>query len=395
MVKVVRGLIFKKLIMTKEKKKNKTKAIDETLMKELYFDPSKPSAFGGVQPLVRELRRLGKTYTPKEIREWLSKQDTYTLHKPVQYNFLRSKTVVGGLHEQMQCDLVDMQSLASSNDGNRYIMTCIDVFSRKAYAEPMLNKSAQQIILAFENILKRTNLKYPMKLQTDKGSEFKNKLFQDFLKEKEIHFFTSENEDTKAAIVERWNRTLKTKMWKFFTFVGSHRYLDALQLMVDAYNDSVHRTLGMKPNEVTSKNQEEVWKILYGIKNKNKRKRQIPFHFDVGDKVRISKAKVVFRKGYKASWTDEVYFIKERLRRQSQPIYRLRDFGGEPLLGTFYEKELQKIIKSEQDSYAVDEILKTRGKGAKKEYLVHWRGYDSKYDSWVPAKDVDLEKPPS
>lgn len=375
--------------MKKKKKKNPT--VNETLLKKLYFDPSEPTAFGGVNPLIRELRKRGKTFTPKQIREWLSKQDTYTLHKPVRFNFPRSKTVVGGLNEQMQCDLVDMQSLANSNDGNRYIMTCIDVFSRKAFAEAMLTKSAHHIIVAFENILKRTNWNYPLKLQTDKGSEFKNKPFQDFLKEKEIHFFTTENEDTKAAIVERWNRTLKTKMWKFFTFMGSHRYIDALQLLVDAYNNSIHRTLGMKPNQVTAENQRQVWEILYGTKNK----KQKPFSFEVGEKVRISKAKVVFRKGYKASWTDEVFFIKERLRRGVDPVYRLKDFGGEPLLGTFYEYELQKIIKTDQDFYSVDEILKTRGRGDKKEYLVHWRGYNSKYDSWVSAKDIDLEKPPS
>ncbi len=98
----------------------------------------------------------------------------------------------------------------------------------------------------------------PKTLQTDKGTEFWNRSLQKLLKEHSVYHFAKHNEETKASIVERFNRTLKTHMWRYFTKTQSVRYVDVLQAFMRSYNDTYHRSIGMAPSEVTTTNQETV-----------------------------------------------------------------------------------------------------------------------------------------
>ena len=191
----------------------------ENVLEKLYYNPKSPSAFSGVQRLfdaVKSLKRFAHI-KQRDIQNWLRKQNTYTLHKPIQKRFPRRKTIVGAIDQQWQADLADMQSLMKQNSMFRYLLCVIDVFSRFAWVVPIKNKTGQTLIKAFDSIFKSSKRK-PLSLQTDKGSEFKNKDFQMYLKKKKVHFFTTDNPETKASIVERFQRTLKTKMWKYFTF---------------------------------------------------------------------------------------------------------------------------------------------------------------------------------
>ena len=137
----------------------------------------------------------------QDVERWLSEQDTYTLHKPVRRRFKRRCVVVGGPNQQWQADLVDMSRLKKVNDGTTFILTVIDVFSKLAWCVPLKNKSA-----AFTQLLSNGA---PNTLQTDKGTEFLNRSLQKLLKEHGVHHFATHNEETKASIVERFNRTLK------------------------------------------------------------------------------------------------------------------------------------------------------------------------------------------
>ena len=118
---------------------------------------------------------------------------------------------------------------------------------------------------AFRRLLNDVNR--PTTLQTDKGSEFLNRPLQQLLKEYGVHHFTTHNEETKASVVERFNRSLKTRMWRYFTKKQTIRYVDALQDFVRSYNDSYHRSIGMAPSAVNGANQETVWQRLYGQRN--------------------------------------------------------------------------------------------------------------------------------
>ena len=166
-------------------------------------------------------------------------------------------------------------------------------------------------------------------MQTDKGSEFLNRSLQKLLKQYGVHHFSTHNEETKASIVERFNRTLKTRMWRYFTKGQSVRYLDVLQDFVRLYNKTYHRSIGMAPSEVNGTNQESVWQRLYGHEGGGTPK------FRIDDGVRISKAKRHFEKGYMANWTDELFTIVDA-HRSDQPVYRLVNWhGGRPRMSTW------------------------------------------------------------
>ena len=109
------------------------------------------------------------------------------------------------------------------------------------------------------------------KMQTDKGKEFLNRQLQDFLKEKGIHHFTTHNEETKSCIGERFSRTLKTRMWRYFSKYQTLRYLDVVQNLVDSYNASYHRSIGMSPVGVNVVNQEDVAAIVWKRKSQHNR----------------------------------------------------------------------------------------------------------------------------
>jgi hypothetical protein len=335
-----------------------------------YFDPKHPGSFGGVDTFKRHVKGQIKT---KDIRSWLQKKDAYTLHKPVKLTFRRRKTFTVGIDDLWQSDLADVSSLSNYNDKNKFLLTCIDVFSKQAWVLPLKSKTGTALTEAFSQLLID---RHPAHLQTDKGTEFLNKNFQSLLHKHAIRFYTTENADIKASVVERFNRTLKTKMWKYFTYANTYRYTDVLQDLVHSYNNTYHRSIGMPPSHVSMENEDVVRNRLYGDK-----KRPANWKYSVGDKVRISKARIAFKKGYLPSWSGEIFTVVARI--PSDPItYELADLNDEKLKGKFYQEELQKILK-EDDIYRIEKILKTRKRGRKREHFVKWKDYDNSFNSWT------------
>lgn len=338
-------------------------------MDALYNTLRSPGSFGSVHSLQRYSGR-----SKRAVTEFLAKQDAYTLHKPRRIRFPRRKTYSKGIADLFQIDLVDVTNLSPFNDGMRYLLTCIDVFSKRAWVVPVRTKSGRDVADAFEKILaeQRCNL-----VQSDKGGEFLNSTFQSMLKRYGIKFYTSENEDLKAAVVERFNRTFKTKMYRYFTHKNTRRYIDVLDDLLYSYNNSYHRSIGMTPTEVNTSNEDIVRARLYPLKPKSYK-----WKYDVGDRVRISMSRQPFRKGYLGEWSEEIFEIKTRL--PTAPVtYELEDLAGEAIKGRFYEPEIQKVLKSDNEHFDVERILKTRKRNGKIQYLVSWKGYPSKFDSWV------------
>ena len=203
-------------------------------LEQLYYNPKSPAAYAGEQALYKLAKKSSKKVKLQDVRDWLRKHQNYTLHKPIRKKFLRRKTVVAGIDTQWQADLADLSKLSKSNDKHRYLLCIIDDFSKYAWVVPIKDKTGKTLVIAFKSVLKSGRC--PKSLQTDKGTEFKNKEFQNFLKTKKIHFFTTENPETKASIVERFQRTLKTRMWKYFTHHRTLRYVDILPKLVHGYN---------------------------------------------------------------------------------------------------------------------------------------------------------------
>ena len=224
----------------------------------------------------------------------------------------------------------------------------------------------------------------PIRLQTDKGTEFTNRVFQKFFKEHDVHFFTTYKEETKASILERFNRTLKTKMWKYFTHRETLTYADVLSEIIASYNHTVDRTIGIPPAEVTWANQTTVSKRLYGRKESKK-----SCKFSPGDRVRPSKARRMFKKVYLPNWTEELFTIVRYIETRT-PVYLIIDDHGKILEGTFYAEELQKVIKTD-DVYKIETILKKKKKRNEDfipESSGKWLGYPESFNNWIFKQDL-------
>jgi hypothetical protein len=346
-----------------------------TTLEDLYYNPRMPGSFGGVSALYRASKAAtaaadvgNLTRTQASIRNWFETQPAYTLHKPARTRFRRNIILVHGVDEQFQADLADVSMLEKWNNHTHFWLTCIDVLSKYAWVIPLRTKSARNVKAAFEEIFKERK---PMMLQTDQGTEFTNDLLRDYMKQSGVHHFFAFNPDIKAAIVERFNRTIKQKVWKYMTHKDTDRYIDILQDMVHSYNNTYHRSIKMTPTEASlPENEKRAWRNLYKDRvdeqeHKKKKKKPVKFKYGVGDYVRISEERGVFRKGYKQRWTEEVFKIVKQSPRDPI-VYRLEDLKGEPIIGSFYELEIQRVPKPLADD--IDRVLQKHQQQEKKTY---------------------------
>ena len=214
--------------------------------------------------------------------------------------------------------------------------------------------------------------------QFDDGKEFYN-VGVKTLEKHEIKYFSTKS-DKKAAIVERFNRTLKTAMWTYFYSKGTYKWIDVLDQLVYNYNNIKHNTILMKPKDVNKKNEDQVWTTLYGHLYAES---PLP-KFKVGDMVRISKYKSTFTKGYEANFTEELFKVIKVICGDPN-VYEIADLLGEPITGKFYEEELSGVNSRENTQ---EKILKRKKVKGKKMVLVKWLGYDSKHNNWIPESSI-------
>lgn len=299
------------------------------------------------------------------------------LHAPARRNFRRRRVIIKGLRDLFQIDLVEMIPYAQENDQFKYILVCINAFSKFAWATPIKNKTSKEVSKAMESILSSGRKNVPKNIQSDQGKEFFNTEFKKLMDKYNInHYSTYSN--LKSSIVERFNRTLKNKMWKEFSFNGNYRWVNILKQIVDKYNNTVHRTTKYKPTAVNQKNAKEIQKLVYdNIKIADPRITK----FEVGDPVRISKHRHVFAKMYTPNWTNEIFTVSE-IQNTYPRTYILQDSEKQNVLGGFYEEELKKV--QHPDVYLVEKVIRRR----KNQVLVKWLGMPASHNSWIFKENV-------
>ena len=351
----------------------------EELLTSVYYDASHPASFSGSQKLYVAVKSKGITL--RQVKEFLKKQETYTLHFPVKRKFQRNKVFSPRIDHQWDADLMDMQQISTYNEGYNYVLLSIDIFSRFVWTVPLKSKKGNEVIRAFETIFSQG--RKPKYLRTDKGTEFLNFNTKSFFGKHGVKHFVTQNEEIKANYAERAIKTIKMKIYKYFTANQTNTYINTLKDITSAYNNSVHRTIKTAPIDVTKETENEVFTIQYAGAPIGKSRH---YKYKVGDFVRISHKKKPFSREYHEKWSGELFEIKTRLMREGIPLYQLSDYQKEDIIGTFYEEELQAVIPGEV--FKVEKILKTRKrKGRPKEYFVHWLRWPSKYDSWISEKD--------
>jgi hypothetical protein len=283
--------------------------------------------------------------------------------------------------------------LTKQNSGYAYYLLCIDCFTRKIFVQPIKKKTAQEVIEAFRKIFKG-NGHMPWKIITDQGKEFVAGPVQSFFKRRQIeHFCNFTSPVFHAGMAERANRTLKERLYRYFTENSTNRWVDVVQQIVDGINASPNRSIG----NLRPKTAHLFADTLRAHFRKESNSRSAQVKFEVGQRVRIANIKSAFEKGYKPNFSDEIYTVN--IVRETAPItYGIVDNDGKALRGWFYEQELCPVFSQKmQKLWEVEKILEHKefehGKaGSVPMLLVKWKNRTEDYNSWIPSSSVQFKE---
>lgn len=309
-----------------------------SVIKQTYLDPKHPGSFSSPERLFFTLK-LPKNASLKTVKHSLNSDPTYVRHKRVRHKFTRRKVVVPGANFLWQSDLIILNKLKNYNSKFTVIHTVIDVFSKVGYAVALKDKSGPTVAQSFENIFKNSG-NPPRYLESDEGKEFFNKDVAAVLKKHNVVLYNNQS-PFKSCIVERFNRTIMTKLSKYMHAYNKKRYVDVIQNVIHSYNHTVHSSTKFKPAEVTKENEMEVFANLYRTLY-SKSWSLVP-RFKVGQFVHIKISKDKFEKGYTPTFSTDVYKIAELV--PSKPLtYKLLKSDGSQISGAFYKEELTEAV---------------------------------------------------
>ena len=250
------------------------------------------------------------------------------LHKPIIRKFKKRKVYSSFRDNIWGVDIADMQSLSKYNKGNKYLLCAIGLFCKYSRVIPRKDKKGTDKVNAFQKII--SEVRKPNHIWVDQGNEFYNNSFKVFMKINNIEMYSTYNQ-RKSVVAERFIRTLKIKIFKHMPSISKNVYFDVLDDTVNKYNNTVYKTIKMKPIDVKS---DSYAKYNEGFHKKDPK-------FKVSDHVRISKYKNIFAKGYTPNWPEEVFVIS-KIKNSVPWTYVASHLKGEEITGSFYEKELQK-----------------------------------------------------
>ena len=348
----------------KDVKNRKLEADDKWLNCFKVRTPYDALAYSAIK--TKKTLGLGNNFTMKDLSN--------ELNKPTINKFPRQKIIVNHINEIHSTDLVDMSQYSKMNKGYKYIFTNIDIFSKYAYAFPLKSKKIHDIKLCFEKIFKNNKPKY---IWSDKESSFLSKKMQNFFKDNDVKIYHT-NSHLKAVVIERFNRSLRELMMKYFTKNNNTVWYDILPKLIKTYNNRYHSTIKMKPIQVNKSNEKYIKENIYSYNKTSK----IP-KFKINDLVRISlKRRDLFDKPTaNIKWSEELFKIHS-INKSNVITYKIKDLNDEIIEGIFYERELQKSKNT--GVYIIEKIIRKN----KDKYLVKWRGYSDEFNSWVDKDDI-------
>ena len=350
----------------------KSKKKELQTLRKLFTNVKLPSGLSSIE----KLRKASKLPVSK-VRNFLQRDPTYSIHKPARKTYPRQTTLAREPDYQWQSDLAILKKFAPHNNGYGYLLCVIDVYTRFGFIRPLKRKSGIEVTNNFEHILVSSDRR-PLKLQTDRDKSYMGGNFQKMLKKYDITHFQT-NSELKATLVERFIRTVVTKIYKLISLRQSFKYIDKLENIAQAYNSSIHSSTGVPPNRVNNSAKREIWLRQH---TKNPKPPSAP-KFQQGDTVRISKYKRLFRKGYLPQYSEELFTIIH-VKRGTPNSYSLSDLNGSRIDGIFYEEELTAFPITKHTEFLIDKIIKRKGD----KVYVSWKGYPATFNAWVKLKNI-------
>lgn len=192
--------------------------VNKEILQKFYTDPANPGGFSSKEALYNSVKAKHPAITKKEVETFLKGHRTYTLFKNRKVNYDRSSFIPTGYLSHVHVDLADFQSLSKDNDGYRFMLVAVDVLSKTFYAAPLKSKRFVDVKEALEKVF--VDMPFlPSSIFSDRGLEFESREIKDYLEEKGISKFKAVASHVKAAVAERGIRTIKQKIYKFFSEV--------------------------------------------------------------------------------------------------------------------------------------------------------------------------------
>ena len=316
----------------------------KNIIENEWVDPKSGIYFAGISKIYDHLKTRGIPCSKENIKQILASFSTYSKFK--EHHLPRNNNVfyIYKLHWQWQLDICYFSDLDVFNDGIKYLLVVIECFSRKIFITAMKDKRTATTVEKFDSIYRYVGDK-PVSLYVDRGSEFFSEMFKTYCRNKGINIIYSTS-STKAAIVERAQRTLQSIIYKYMNYNSTKRYINRLDEFAKAFNSKVNRTIGISPYDAYKPENHDYVMKRHELKYKNilSKTRRPSYH--VNDKVRILRLTQSSMKirSYQPGFTNEIFRIVKIDKRLPLPRYYLRDSNNEPVIGSFLDHELSLSI---------------------------------------------------
>ena len=273
--------------------------IDKELNK-LYYDEKN---YFGRDRLYKLATTKGINISRRQIMEWLKKQHLWQMYAPAEESKDIQSTILNEPHKQLGIDIIDMSN--NEYKGFKYILSGIDLFSKKTYVQALKDKSSKSVNVAIKKIIKESQ---PRSIRSDNGSEFISDSFKKILNDNNIKQILSLPAKPQSnGNIERYNGTIKKLINKDMQYNNTNNWVDSLQQLNDNYNNTIQRVTKSTPNEVDNiddKNElneikENIYKNVISKRNGQNQK------FNIDDIVRIK----MYNEKDKTNWTNDIYKI--------------------------------------------------------------------------------------
>ena len=292
----------------------------DTILSDIYYDPSKQGSFGGRDTLFEAVRHRFPWIRRAMVQEWLSNQKTYQLHKPRNHQKLINRQNAKKPLQIVDIDLIDLKKFSHSNRGIKYIMNIIDVYSRYLWSVPLKNKTPEHVYEESKDLFNELIQQGLKAVQADNGPEFN--VLKDYLKQKKVRFqHTDAHQPWQNGIVERVNKTIKTRIYKYLTYTGERKYIDFLDAFVSSYNNSFHTAIGMTPLQAMNQ---------ANVVDRRSKESEIQYPpLQAGDSVRIhlrytpAYIKNKFKNKYYPQWSIDTHQVVKIINKRNGNKYKL------------------------------------------------------------------------
>jgi transposase InsO family protein len=356
----------------------------------IYYTIGQPGSYSGVRKLWNEVKKRQikpKGITLSVVGKWLKEQTTHNIHSTPTKIFNTEHIIVEHIDDQWDSDIIQMDELAKYNRGYKYILICIDLFSRYAWARPLKFKKSTDVTIAFTDIVK-TSGRECKTIRTDQGGEYTGASFQRLVHSRGINHMIAYGRH-KASYSERFNRTLENKLFKYFYEQQTAMYIDILDDVMFSYNNTVHHSINMAPAAVNTANSHTIYEQVYIPILNRWANTPVKFTIALGSLVRLSLYTAPFSRGYHEKWTEELFTVCNQIPSHP-PRYKVQDLNGDSIKGSFYTEEL--LVASVQNindiTYKIDRVLKTKTVRGHKLSLVKWYGYSDKFNTYIPTASI-------